>query len=46
MITLALLFYLGFCVNAPVWYWVCWGIKAFVDVVCMAYRLFKEAEKK
>ena len=45
MISLALLFYLGSCVNAPVWYWVCWGIKAFVDVVCMSYRLCKEEKK-
>lgn len=41
MTYLAMLFYLGQIANAPVWYWVCWGISTFVKFVDWCIKLIK-----
>lgn len=41
MLTLAMLFYIGLTLNAPVWYWVCWGLKMFFMLIEWGCKLIK-----
>ena len=41
MTYLAMLFYIGLTLNAPTWYWVCWGISFVVKFADWCIRLVK-----
>lgn len=41
MLTLAMLFWIGNQLNAPTWYWWCWGIAAFIIVIKFGYGCVK-----
>lgn len=41
MLTLAMLFYIGFTVHAPGWFWWLWGIKLFFLFIEWGCKLIK-----
>ena len=41
MLIYAMLYYIGQAVNAPVWYWVCWGISAYIKCCVWLVKLAK-----
>lgn len=42
MLTLLMLGYIGAALQAPAWYWVCFGVYAFVYLVKMGTELAKD----
>lgn len=46
MISLALLFYLGYTANAPVWYWVCWSLAMLCQFISFGLKMYKVGATK
>lgn len=42
MLTLLMFGYIGTALQAPAWYWVCFGVHAFVYLVKMGIELAKD----
>jgi hypothetical protein len=42
MITLAMLYWIGYQLYAPDWYWWCWGIAAFLNVIQFGINCYKK----
>lgn len=45
MLCLAMLFWVGYTLLAPTWFWWCWGILAFLNVVKFGVAMYKEVSK-
>ena len=46
MIVLAMLFYIGYTISAPTWYWWCWGFLAAYQFIKLLYRMYKIGKKE
>ena len=45
MLTLAMLFWIGYTLSAPTWYWWCWGISVFFIIIKFGISMYKEGSK-
>lgn len=45
MLTLAMLFWIGFELSAPTWYWWCWGFTVFFRFIKFGMDMFKGGAK-
>lgn len=45
MFSLAMLFWVGFKLGAPTWYWWCWGLCAFFTIIGFGIRCAKAGKK-
>ena len=46
MLILAMLFWIGYIMVAPAWFWWCWGISAFITFVRFAWSMYKAGSEK
>lgn len=42
MLVLAMIFWIGYTLSAPVWFWWCWGIVAFFNVLKFGWSMYKK----
>jgi hypothetical protein len=45
MLTLAMLFWIGYTLSAPAWYWWFWGINVFILVIRFGIDMYKRGSK-
>lgn len=45
MLSLAMLFWIGYSLNAPVWYWFCWGFCLFFIVLKFGITCYKKGRE-
>lgn len=45
MLTLAMLFWIGYTLSAPAWYWWFWGIHAFILVIKFGIDMYKKGSE-
>ena len=45
MLNLAMLFWIGYTMSAPTWYWWCWGICAFWLVIKFGMSMYKKGSE-
>lgn len=41
MVTTLMLLWIGLTLSAPAWYWWCWGICMFIDVIRFGIDMYK-----
>lgn len=46
MICLAMLFWIGYTLSAPTWYWWCWGILIFMQIIKFGWSMYKKGQEK
>ena len=46
MINLAMLFWIGYTLSAPAWYWWCWGILISLNVINFGIKMFKAGRER
>lgn len=45
MLVLAMLFWIGYTLSAPVWYWWCLGIVGFFNICKFSWSMYKKGSK-
>lgn len=46
MLIYAMLYFLGRAVNAPVWFWVCWGLSAYTKLAVWTVKFVKVCKEE
>lgn len=41
MLALAMLFWIGYTLSAPAWFWWLWGISVFLCVINFGWKMYK-----
>ena len=45
MLILAMLFWIGYTLSAPAWFWWCWGIAVFVSFIKFGVDMYMKGSK-
>ncbi len=45
MLALAMLFWIGYTLSAPAWFWWCWGVLAFIDILKFGLTMYKKGSE-
>lgn len=45
MLSLAMMFWVGYTLSAPVWYWVCWGIVTLCQIITFGIKCYKKGRE-
>ena len=46
MLALAMLFWIGYTLSAPAWFWWCWGACVFLNIMKFGTTMYKKGSEK
>lgn len=46
MLALAMLFWIGYTLVAPAWFWWCWGLCVFFNIIKFGWDMYKKGSDR